>query len=127
MGRTLCSVAERLRAAAQLAVELAYLDYLPPGLDEAVQTLVDKGARSVRIVPLFGRGGHLRGDVLRRVEAIAARLPGVVIDVTLPAGDDDAVQEALVAFCLRCAGSLGARRSASASADARRLEEAVAV
>jgi sirohydrochlorin cobaltochelatase len=55
-------------------------------------------------VPLFfGRGGHLREDVPRRVEAIAARLPRVAIDITLPAGDDDAVQDALALFCLRAA------------------------
>ena len=104
-GEPFRSIAERLRAAApELAIELAYLDHLPPSLDQAVQTLVDEGARSVRIVPLFfGRGGHLREDVPRRVEAIAARLPGVAIDVTLPAGDDAAVQEALAAFCLRAA------------------------
>ena len=104
-GEPFRSVAERLRAAApELAFELAYLDHLPPSLDQAVQTLVDEGARSVRIVPLFfGRGGHLREDVPRKVEAIAARFPGVAIEVTLPAGDDAAVQEALAAFCLRAA------------------------
>ena len=104
-GEPFRSVAERLRAAApDLAVELAYLDHLPPSLEEAVQKLVDQGARSVRIVPLFfGRGGHLREDVPRKVAAIEAGLPGIAIDITLPAGDDDAVQEALALFCLRAA------------------------
>ena len=99
------SVAERVRAAApDLAVELAYLDHLPPSLEEAVRKLVDEGVRSVRVVPLFfGRGGHLREDVPRKVAAIAAGLPGIAIDITLPAGDDDAVQDALALFCLRAA------------------------
>ncbi len=98
-------VADRVRAAApDLAVELAYLDYLPPSLEEAVQRLADRGARSVRVVPLFfGRGGHLREDVPRKVAAIAAELPRVAIEITLPAGDDDAVQDALASFCLRAA------------------------
>jgi sirohydrochlorin cobaltochelatase len=98
-------VADRVRAAApDLAVELAYLDYLPPSLEEAVQRLAERGARSISVVPLFfGRGGHLREDVPRKVEAIAARLPGVAIHITLPAGDDDAVQDALTSFCLRAA------------------------
>ena len=104
-GEPFQSVAERLRAAApDLAVELAYLDYLSPSLEEAVQKLVAQGARSVRVVPLFfGRGGHLREDVPRKVAAIAAGLPGIAIDIALPAGDDDAVQDALVSFCLRAA------------------------
>jgi len=104
-GEPFRSVAERLRAAApDLAVELAYLDHLPPSLEEAVRKLVAGGARSLRVVPLFfGRGGHLREDVPRRVAAILAGLPGIVIDITLPAGDDDAVQHALALFCLRAA------------------------
>src|SRR5438477_11910088 len=98
-------IADRVRALApDLAIELAYLDYLSPSLEETVQRLADRGARSVRVVPLFfGRGGHLREDVPRKVAAIAATLPGVAIDVTLPAGDDDTVQDALASFCLRAA------------------------
>ena len=98
-------VADRVRAAAPgLPVEMAYLEHLAPSLEEAIRRLADQGVRSVRIVPLFfGRGGHLRDDVPRRVAAIAAMLPGVAIDVTLPAGDDDAVQDALASFCLRAA------------------------
>ena len=104
-GEAFRCVAERVRAAApDLAVELAYLDHLSPSLEEAVQNVVGQGARLVRVVPLFfGRGGHLREDVPRKVAAIAAGLPGVAIDVTLPAGDDDAVQDALALFCLRAA------------------------
>src|SRR5205814_1514979 len=84
-------IADRVRALApDLAIELAYLDYLSPSLEETVQRLVERGAQSVRVVPLFfGRGGHLREDVPRKVAAIAATLPGMAIDVTLPAGDDD--------------------------------------
>ena len=104
-GEPFHSVVERVRAAApDLAVELAYLEHLPPSLEVAVRKVVGEGAQSVRVVPLFfGRGGHLREDVPRKVAAIAAGLPGVTIDVTLPAGDDDAVQEALALFCLRAA------------------------
>ena len=98
-------VADRVRAAAPgLAVEMAYLEHLSPSLEEAIRRLADQGSNSVRVVPLFfGRGGHLREDVPRRVAAIAAALPEVAIEITLPAGDDDAVQDALASFCLRAA------------------------
>jgi sirohydrochlorin cobaltochelatase len=98
-------VANDVRAEAPgLAVALAYLEHLPPSLADAVRDLARNGARSVRIVPLFfGRGGHLREDVPRLVAAIAAELPDVSIELSLPAGDDRAVQRCLAAFCVRAA------------------------
>ena len=100
-------VAERVRAEApEAAVELAYLEHLEPSLEEAARRLALRGAKAIRIVPLFlGRGGHLRIEVPARVAAVAAELPEVVIEVALPAGDDDAVIDALAQFCLRAASS----------------------
>ncbi|MGC1819004.1 MAG: CbiX/SirB N-terminal domain-containing protein, partial [Casimicrobiaceae bacterium] len=55
----------------------------------------------IRVVPMFfGRGGHLREDLPRQIEAARARLPGIVLEVTEAAGESDAVQEALAAFAL---------------------------
>jgi sirohydrochlorin cobaltochelatase len=98
-------VVERVRAAApDLTVELAYLEHLEPNLEVAARRLAGGGARSIRVVPLFlGRGGHLRVEVPRLVAATAAALPGIAIELALPAGDDDAVIEALAAFCVRAA------------------------
>ena len=98
-------VTDLVRAAApELVLELAYLEGQPPSLEDAAGRLAKGGARSIRVVPLFfGRGGHLREDVPRRVAALATGFPGVAIDVVLPAGDDDAVQAALAAYCLRAA------------------------
>ena len=100
-------VAERVRAnAPDLPVELAYLEHLPPDLDEAARRLAQRGAKAIRVVPLFfGRGGHLRVEVPRLVAAAAAAVPGVAIELALPAGDDDAVIEALAAFSVRAARS----------------------
>ena len=98
-------VAERVRAAApDLAVELAYLEYIEPNLEAAARRLVHGGARVIRVVPLFlGRGGHLRVEVPRLVASAATALPGVAIELLSPVGDDDAVIDALAAFCLRAA------------------------
>ena len=102
-GEPFLTVLEQVRAdAPDLAVELAYLEHLAPSLADAVRRLAERGARSIRVVPLFfGRGGHLREDVPRLVAAIAAELPGIAIEVTLPAGDDASVQRSLASFCLR--------------------------
>jgi sirohydrochlorin cobaltochelatase len=98
-------VVARVRASApDLAVELAYLEHLEPGLLEAARTLAANGARAIRVVPLFfGRGGHLRVEVPRLVGEVEAALPGVGIELGRAAGDDDAVIDALAAYCVRAA------------------------
>jgi sirohydrochlorin cobaltochelatase len=98
-------VAERVRAAVpDLALEVAYLEHLEPNLAEAARRLARRGAKAIRVVPLFiGRGGHLRVEVPRLVAEVVAALPGIAIDLALPAGDDDAVIDALASFCVRAA------------------------
>jgi sirohydrochlorin cobaltochelatase len=102
-------VAERVRVAApEVPLEVAYLEHLEPDLAEAARRLVQRGAKAIRVVPLFiGRGGHLRVEVPRLVAAVVAAQPGVAIDLALPAGDDDAVIDALAAFCVRAARGQG--------------------
>lgn len=97
------AVAARVRGAApELRFELAYLEHLKPDLAEAARQLASEGARRIRVIPLFfGRGGHLRIEVPRLVEEVAADLPGVSVELASPAGEDDDVLGALAAFCLR--------------------------
>jgi sirohydrochlorin cobaltochelatase len=53
-GEPFLRVAEQVKAEApDLDVQLAYLEHLPPSLEEAVHGLARRGARSIRIVPLF--------------------------------------------------------------------------
>ena len=98
-------IADRLRVAApELVVEMAYLEHMAPDLAEAAHRLAARGAQRIRVVPLFfGRGGHLREDVPRQLAAAGKALPGVTLDLALPAGEDDAVIDALAAFCVRAA------------------------
>ena len=95
-------IAAAVRAAApELPVELAFLELMTPDLDSVTRRLVAAGATSIRIVPLFlGQGGHLRKDVPLIIAEIAASLPGVSLELSSTAGDDDGVVSALVDFCL---------------------------
>ena len=104
-GEPFLRIAEEVRRdAPDLKVELAYLEHLPPSLEEAARGLAKSGVRTIRVVPLFfGRGGHLREDVPRLVATIASQLADVSIEVTLPAGDDPAVQRCLASYCVRAA------------------------
>ncbi len=84
-----------------LPVAVAFLEHMSPDLAQAAIDVAARGADRIRVVPMFfGRGGHLREDLPRQIEAARARLPGIVLEVTEAAGESDAVQEALAAFAL---------------------------
>lgn len=91
-------IAERSPA---LPVAVAFLEHMSPDLAQAAIDVAARGADRIRVVPMFfGRGGHLREDLPRQIEAARARLPGIVLELTEAAGESDAVQEALAAFAL---------------------------
>jgi len=96
-------VAERVRAAApEMSVELAYLELMEPDLLTGVRRLAARGAKQIRVVPLFfGSGGHLRGDVPALIRQALAEMPGVSIELARAAGEDEGVVAAITAYCLR--------------------------
>ena len=98
-------VVSKVRAAAPgVLIELAYLEHLEPSLEQAARRLAKLGATTIRVVPLFlGRGGHLRVDVPRLIGAAEAALTDVAIELAPSAGEDDAVIDALAAYCVRAA------------------------
>lgn len=98
-------IASKVRAAAPgLLIELAYLEHLEPSLEQVARRLAKLGATSMVVVPLFlGRGGHLRVDAPRLIAATQAGLPGVTIVMAPSAGEDEAVIDALAAYCARTA------------------------
>lgn len=93
---------ERMQARRpDLAIELAFLEHLPPDLAEAAVALAARGVRRVRIVPLFfGRGGHLRNDFPLHVARAEAAAPAIAFEIIEAAGEDPAVLDALADFAL---------------------------
>lgn len=84
-----------------LPVEVAFLEHGSPDLVAAAQALAAAGATSIRVVPVFfGRGGHLRNDLPRAIDAVRRHLPGVALDVCEAAGESDRVLDALADFAL---------------------------
>ena len=89
-------IAERLST--QHAVELAYLEQMKPSLEEAVTSLVAKGAKRVRIVPVFlGAGGHIKDDLPKLADAARVRHPGVEIVLERTIGEREEVTDAIAA------------------------------
>jgi len=90
------SIARQLSG--EFTVELAYLERMKPTLDEAVDSVVAKGARRVRIVPVFlGVGGHLKEDLPRLVEAARARHAGLEIVLEQTIGERKEITDAIAA------------------------------
>ena len=80
---------------------LAFLEHGSPDLAEAAAAMANEGVDSIRIAPMFfGRGGHLRDDFPRHLEAARARVPQVTFEVTEAAGESEQVLEALATFAL---------------------------
>lgn len=98
-------VRERLRAQdPELGVELAFLEFIAPTLDEAIDTLVARGARRIAVVPMFiAQGGHLKRDLPQLVAAARARHPGCDIVQAMAVGEADGVVAAMAEHARHCA------------------------
>jgi sirohydrochlorin cobaltochelatase len=89
-------IASELRK--KFLVELAYLERMKPTLEEAVASVVTKGAQRVRIVPVFlGVGGHIKGDLPKLADAARARHPGVEIVLETTIGEREEITQAIAA------------------------------
>jgi sirohydrochlorin cobaltochelatase len=93
-------VLDRVQAAApERAPMLAFLELMKPDLPTAIAQQAARGHDAVTIVPLFlGQGGHLRNDLPRIVEQAQSAHPGLSIDVSRPAGEDEDVIAAIATF-----------------------------
>lgn len=92
----------RAQLAPRCDVELAFLELMSPALDEAVARLVARGARRVRVVPMFlGQGGHLKRDLPVLAQAIRARHPGLELILAPAIGEQADVIAALATLIAR--------------------------
>lgn len=97
-------LADKLRAAcgSDTPVGLAFLELMTPDLPTAIADQAAAGCTAVTVVPVFvGVGGHIRRDLPVVLERCRAAHPGVEIRCALPVGEDDAVLDALAAYCQR--------------------------
>jgi sirohydrochlorin cobaltochelatase len=82
-------------------VRLAFLEIMQPDLAAATAELISVGVTSIRILPIFfGQGGHLKRDLPAALDALRARHPGIEIDAAPPLGEDEAILEAMTAYCV---------------------------
>ncbi len=101
------AIAGRVREEAPgIAVSLAYLEFMSPGLVDAGAALVQAGCERVDVLPLFlGAGGHVRKDLPALLEQLRQQHPGVRWELRHAVGEDDAVIAAMADWALRSAES----------------------
>lgn len=77
-------------------VRIAYLEFLHPGIPEALEALYREGVRKARVVPIFlGAGGHVLNDIAERVAAARLLRPDLEIALEPPVGERQQVTEAI--------------------------------
>lgn len=77
-------------------VELAFLEFLEPTLDQACDRLVASGVTQIAVVPMFiAQSGHVRRDLPERVEAARARHPALRMELATAVGEDARVQSVM--------------------------------
>jgi sirohydrochlorin cobaltochelatase len=95
-------LAARLRSTRSEPVSLAFLELMTPDLPAAVAAQVASGCDAVTVVPVFfGQGGHVRRDLPQVIDACRAAHPGLTIHCATAVGEDDAVLDAVAAYCMR--------------------------
>ena len=94
-------IRDRLRAVA-IPVELAFLEFMSPSLDEAAARLAGKGTETVVIVPLFlAQGAHLKRELPAMVAKIRKRHAKTAFRVTAALGDSPEILAAIAEWVRR--------------------------
>jgi sirohydrochlorin cobaltochelatase len=96
------NIRERVRASRpEYPIEIAYLEFMEPTLEQAIDALAARGALAVTVFPLFmAQGGHLRTDVPRILEALRLSHPHLPIALEPAIGDVPDILAAIAAWIL---------------------------
>lgn len=92
-------------------VQLAFLEFMSPTIEEAGAALARAGCTRVQVLPLFlGAGGHVRKDLPRLLDVLRAAHPGVAFELQPAVGELPSVVQAMAdaALALADGGDAGA-------------------
>jgi sirohydrochlorin cobaltochelatase len=94
------------RAAPGTEVELAFLEFMQPGLVDTIDCLARGGARHITVVPMFlAQGGHVKKDLPGLLDAARARHPDCRVELVPAVGEADTVIAAMAEYAVRSAGA----------------------
>lgn len=70
-------------------VELAYMEFHGPDLEDIARKAWSEGIGHLRLLPLFLAGGaHVANDIPEQVQAVKRHLPHMIVDVLAPVGEN---------------------------------------
>ena len=82
-------------------VEPGFLELMRPTFDEGVACLVDRGATSIMVVPIFmAAGSHVKKDLPRLAADAMDRHEGLLIELAAPVGEADSVLAAMAEYAI---------------------------
>jgi sirohydrochlorin cobaltochelatase len=105
------AVAEQVRAARPgVPVQLAFLEFMSPGLVEAGAALALSGCTAVAVLPLFlGTGGHVRKDLPVLLDSLRSAHPRCRFELLPAVGEVPEVVAAMAACASAVLGPQEAR------------------
>ena len=90
-----------LASSPDLRVELAFLEFLPPSLQDCPATMISEGFDRIIVVPMFiAQGGHLKNDLPEIIGELRVRFPHVAFEMSGPVGEVESVVQAMAAHVL---------------------------
>jgi sirohydrochlorin cobaltochelatase len=85
----------------EVAVSLAFLEFMTPDLPSLVRQLMEDGCNEVTVVPVFfGQGGHVLRDLPVMIEQLQKEHSGLVLKVAAAVGEDADVLNAIAQYCI---------------------------
>ncbi len=83
-------------------VEPGFLELMRPTFDEGVACLIEQGATSIMVVPIFmAAGSHVKKDLPRLAADAMDRHAGLVIELAAPVGEAESVLAAMADYALK--------------------------
>ena len=80
-------------------VQTAFLEFMEPSLEKAVEMLTQKGASIITVIPVFfGQGGHLRNDFPKLLDDCRQRFTSIELRATQAVGENLNILKAIIEF-----------------------------
>lgn len=96
--KTLNSIIRKVKSKTGLELVVpAFLQFSEQNLERAAEELVSKGAKNIKVIPMFlFEGVHVTQDIPRELNEIMAKYPGVNIKMSSHLGDDERIADIIV-------------------------------
>lgn len=85
----------------QVAVHLAFLEFMHPNLPELVTQLLEQDILQITVVPVFlAQGGHVLRDLPQMLQSLQQEYPQLQLKQVGAIGEDEAVLRAIAQYCV---------------------------